>query len=331
MDSFIKYFGGKSILANNIVDLMPPHRTYIEPFCGASWVLFNKPPSNIEVINDIDNDLINLYLIIQNNLDDFIQYLDKIPISEYLFNTMSKGIPYRSPRYTVNPGKEGIPVKDLNHDISRACSTYYILMNSFNGNISNPPSFAIKNNARSSFMKFYNTDWEMVRDRLKPVTILTRDYSEIIKKFDGPESLFYLDPPYFVATNETRYYRYTFTGQDHDRLQVYLSDIRGKFILSYDNCQEVRELYQDFNIRIMSDTELLIYNFEPSEVPYYCREGIPKPDRGPSQGAWHIPNCSYCGSRNIQKLYRRDTLDGNKRTFKHKGFTCNDCMGVFNA
>ena len=72
MDSFIKYFGGKSLLRDEIVSIMPQHKTYVEVFCGASWVLFSKPPSHVEAINDVDNELVNLYLVVKNQLKTFL-------------------------------------------------------------------------------------------------------------------------------------------------------------------------------------------------------------------------------------------------------------------
>ena len=118
MDSFIKYFGGKSLLREEIIRMMPPHKTYVEAFCGASWVLFSKPLSHFEVINDIDNELINLYLVVKNHPKRFEEWLKLIPISETLFN------------YFFN--HEGIPSLEQDNNSEdvlgipeRAAKTYY--------------------------------------------------------------------------------------------------------------------------------------------------------------------------------------------------------------
>jgi hypothetical protein len=63
MNSFIAWIGGKSILADTIVSMMPAHKTYIEVFGGAGWVLFRKEPSKVEVWNDLNSDLVNLFMV----------------------------------------------------------------------------------------------------------------------------------------------------------------------------------------------------------------------------------------------------------------------------
>jgi len=316
-DSFIKWMGGKSQLRNRIIQMIPAHKTYTEPFAGGSWVLFGKPRSHIEVINDIDGDLINLYLVIQNNLEEFILALSGIPISETLFNEFSSNAV--DSRYTF-PGPE---------NIKKACKLYFVLMNSFNGNIGSIPSFSYSPDRQSPFMKFYRTDWNAISTRLRDIIILSQDYSKVISKFDGPESFFYLDPPYTVATENNQYYRYTFAGSQHKELMVYLSDIKGKFLLSYDNSEEIKELYSMYNI-IEIDNELLIFNYELPDPPIYCREGIPTTSKFiKNRSSWKIPNCPYCDSQNVQYVSKRITLQSNKRTWDKCGFICLACDELF--
>ena len=320
MDSFIKWMGGKSRMCSKIISMIPAHRTYIELFTGGSWVLFGKPKSQIEVINDIDNELINLYLTVRDNPEEFIKEFNNIPISETLFNLFT-----REKGYTNSlDDQEGIP------SVDQAIKTYFVLMNSFNGKLSEKPTFSVSNIKRAGSVKFYRTDWDMVRDRLKEVTILNRDFRNVIGKYDSPESFFYLDPPYMCAVDNTHYYRFTFTPEDHEDLMVYLSDIAGKFILSMDNKETVKELYKDFKIEDAGNNELLITNYEPADKPFYCREGIPSGSMGQSkEGTWHMPNCPYCGSRDVHSEYMRKSLRGRKRTFVKNGYGCRSCGQLF--
>lgn len=295
--------------------MIPAHRTYIEPFAGASWVLFGKPVSQIEVINDSDLELINLYVVIKDHLEEFIEYLNNVPVSEFLFHDWA------------SRSGEGIP------SVTSACRTYYLIMNAFNGNIASNPSFAISKDRRTAFTRFYRTDWDAVSARLREVTILNKDYSDVIELFDSPEAFFYLDPPYRCATGNNRYYRESFKEEDHKRLKVYLSDIKGQFIMSYDDSQENRRLYSEFNVVEVEGipNEILIYNFELPDKPFFiCRKGIPETaETSIRQGAWRFPTCPYCGSRNVQQQYYRKTLAGGKRTFTPRGYTCMDCEEVF--
>jgi DNA adenine methylase len=327
MDSFIKYYGGKSRLRNEIISMMPVHKTYVEVFSGASWLLFSKPTSQVEVINDIDNEIINLYLVVKNQLNQFKKWLDLIPISESIFNMYvdHKGIPNGARGYTKIESKYGIP--------EMAAKTYYILMNSFNGKYTEKPIFSIDKDRRSAFVRYYNTDWNKIQERLKEVTILNRDFKNVIEKYDSKDTLFYLDPPYLCASDNKKYYNHTFSKEDHELLKVYLDGIRGKFILSYGNDKKILSSYNNFKIKkskIYPD-ELLIYNYEESEFNYYfTNKGIPLTAVGiPNRSSWKNSNCPYCNSREVQQVSKRVTLKNNSRNWVKCGFVCRKCKELF--
>ena len=86
---------------------------------------------------------------------------------------------------------------------------------------------------------------EKVRERLRGVNIENKDFADLIKVYDRPTALFYLDPPY---VNTEKYYDSPFSAQDHYRLREALSHVKGRFILSYNDCSLVRELYADYRI-----------------------------------------------------------------------------------
>lgn len=332
MNSFIKWVGGKSQLRDKIISIIPAHKTYIEPFAGAGWVLFGKPPSPSEFINDIDNELINLYLTVKTKPDEFQKEFKKFPISQKVFESLAAGdgLPevkrdMAFQRFRSDRSGDGIPNVDM------AVFTYYLVMGSFNSFLTKP-SFAISNSRESPLVKFHSTDWQQIKDRLKRVTLLSLDFEDVIKKLDGPESVFYLDPPYTVATGNEYYYRHTFEDHDHERLEKIVNKIKGKFIMSYNNVAVITNRYTDFNIIEYSKDELLITNFEPADEPFYCSTGIPETTTTPRRTAWFNGNCPYCQSRNVQQLYRRVTFtkDGkSKRNFVKDGYKCNGCLEVF--
>ena len=74
MNSFLAWFGGKSILSKQIVTLIPEHKCYVEVFAGAAWLLFRKPESKVEIINDINSELVNLYRVVKLHLEEFVRY-----------------------------------------------------------------------------------------------------------------------------------------------------------------------------------------------------------------------------------------------------------------
>ena len=93
-----------------------------------------------------------------------------------------------------------------------------------------------------------------VQERLRGVNIENKDFADLIKVYDRPTALFYLDPPY---VNTEKYYDSPFCAQDHQRLREVLGHIKGRFILSYNDHPLVRELYADYRIEEITRTSTL--------------------------------------------------------------------------
>lgn len=235
MNSFIPWIGGKSRLRKQIIPLIPSSaKRYIEVFGGAAWVLFgkDKTPGQMEVYNDIDGNLVNLYLQIKNNCEALQNEIDWLQSRE-LFER------YRS---------ELAADAELT-DVQRAARYWYLIKCSFGANRS---SFATasKNLTVADALPLY-------RDRLKNVIIEHKDFEQVIKTYDRPDACFYLDPPY---VSSEKYYKTdlnSFKMADHKRLNAVLKSIKGHFILSYNDCDFVREAYKDYNIRSVSRLNLL--------------------------------------------------------------------------
>lgn len=230
----IRWVGGKSKSVELLLKLFPQHYTYIEPFFGAGWMLFNKEKSNVEVINDINSELMNFYMIILNNYDKFKNKFNYLIPSRELFNKWK----------VFNP--------DLS-DLDRAVRFYYINRTCFSGDMQRP-RFGTSNIRRSNlccitddFDKFIKP----IHNRLKNVTVENLDYKEIIKKYDKKnntkeqrEIFFFLDPPY----KETYGYSNEFTKENHKELSDILHKVNAKFLLTINNDKDVKDWYKDFNI-----------------------------------------------------------------------------------
>jgi DNA adenine methylase len=113
MNSILNYMGGKSLLTKKIIPLIPQHQCYCEVFSGAAWLLFRKEESEVEIINDINSDLVTLYRVIKNHLEEFIRYLKWILVARDEFTRFK----------TENP--------DALTDIQRAVRFYYLLRNGY--------------------------------------------------------------------------------------------------------------------------------------------------------------------------------------------------------
>jgi len=119
--SFLAWIGGKSHLADRIIPLMPPHKCYCEVFAGAAWMLFKKPESKVEIINDINADLVTLYRVVRHHLDEFIRYTRWILVAREEFE-----------RFKATPA-------DTMTDVQRAVRFYYLIKCGFGARLRAPP------------------------------------------------------------------------------------------------------------------------------------------------------------------------------------------------
>ncbi|MEE1076501.1 MAG: Dam family site-specific DNA-(adenine-N6)-methyltransferase [Acutalibacteraceae bacterium] len=237
MNSFIGWIGGKNRLKKYIIPLIPEDtERYIEVFGGAGWVLFGKEqhPKQMEVFNDIDGNLINLYRQIKCNCDELQKEVDWLQSRE-LFNEY---------RYQI---ENNIQLTDL----QRAARYLYIIKCSFG---STKTSFATAPKSINNIISRL-PDYQK---RLSKVIIENRGFEQLIKTYDRPKALFYLDPPY--VDTEKYYTAFDFKISDHKRLNSLLKSIKGRFILSYNDCELIREMYKDYNIIEINRTNLLSSN-----------------------------------------------------------------------
>ena len=227
------WVGGKTKLAKDIIDLIPDnHSIYIEVFGGAASVLYQKQPSKLEVLNDINSELINLHRAIRNNPQTLSIFLNNLFISREIFNDIKKR-----------------KMKPKNN-IERAAFYFYQLTQSFG---SKGDNFAMAAKSGRKPKNIYR-DFKKISDRLKGVTIENKSFFELIPLYDKEDAFFYIDPPY-VATES--YYKNTggFGIKEHEQLAELLSKVKGKFLLSYNDSVIVRELYKGFNIRSTKEIE----------------------------------------------------------------------------
>lgn len=227
------WVGGKTKLASDIIDLIPQdHNIYIEVFGGAGSVLYQKEPSKLEVFNDINSELINLHRAIRNNPQSLSMYLNDLFISREIFDDIKKR-----------------KLKAKNN-IEAAAFYFYQLTQSFG---SKGDNFAMAAKSGRKPKNIYR-DFKKISDRLKGVTIENMSFSKLIPLYDKEDAFFYIDPPY-VSTES--YYKNTggFGIEKHEELADLLSNTKSKFLLSYNDCQLVRELYRGFNIRTTKEIE----------------------------------------------------------------------------
>ncbi len=230
------WVGGKYQLSKQIIALMPEHECYCEPFAGAAWVLFRKPPSKSEVLNDINSDLVTLYRVIKLHLEEFVRWFKWILISREEFNRFLKDDPA-----TLT-------------DIQRAVRFFYLQRNAFAGKIAQPAFGSATTRAPRMNLLRLEEDLSAAHLRLSQVYIENLPYARLIERYDREHSFFYLDPPYWDC--EDYYGKNIFCKDDFENLALQLSTIKGKFLLSLNDTPEVREIFSQFII----DQVTVVYN-----------------------------------------------------------------------
>lgn len=229
MNSFIPWIGGKSQLRNDILAMFPSAalKSYVEVFGGAGWILFAKDKhAPLEVYNDIDGNLVNLYRCIQYHCKELQRELkfgdNHIPINS---------------REIFQDYLEQISMRGLT-DIQRAARYFYLIRISYGA-------------GRDTFgchKKTLQTAIDRlpeIQKRLQNVVVENQDFEKIMKTYNKAEALFYLDPPYY---NAEKYYQ-GFGPDDHIRLLESVKKIKGYFVLSYNDNENIRVLYKDYSIK----------------------------------------------------------------------------------
>lgn len=228
MNSFIPWVGGKKLLRKEIIKLFPREfERYIEVFGGAGWVLFGKEssPKQMEVFNDIDGHLINLYRCIKYHCDELQKEL------QYILNA----------REVFFDAREQNGMRGLT-DIQRAARYFYLVRYSFGAD---KHSYCTSPKAVCKPVEYLS----QITKRLEKVVIENKSFDNLIHVYDRAGALFYLDPPY-VGTE--KYYNSNFGKVQHEELKSILDGIQGKFILSYNNCQYIKDLYASYNITLIA-------------------------------------------------------------------------------
>ena len=227
MKSFLSWVGGKSRLAPVIVEQFPDHKTYVEVFGGAGWVLFRKEPSHVEVYNDIDGDLVNLFRVVKHRPSALAERLSLVLYSRESYYEFIR-------RWKANPVDE----------LERALSFLYVVRSAFGAKPGGGWAYSKAQNPRSVIALDFILK---VQQRLSAVYIDGQSYEKVIAAFDSPDTLFYLDPPYWIPGQ--KFYQHEFNQEDHMALRDRLATIQGKFVLSYNDSAEVRKLYREFKVR----------------------------------------------------------------------------------
>jgi DNA adenine methylase len=229
----VRWVGGKFRLRRVIVGLLPEHKCYVEVFAGAAWVLFCKPPSRVEVLNDIDEELMNFFRVVKDKPKELIRAFQWELVSRFEFERLAR----------LSPSKLT--------DVERAHRFYYLIMAGWGGE-ANYPRFQTSTddgghgNRLIGALETLQERLSPVHERLRTVIIENLDWRDCLSRYDRKGTVMYLDPPY--PRNGCNY-RYNMRNwEEHEELAERLRSVKCKWILSsYDN-RRIRSLFREERI-----------------------------------------------------------------------------------
>lgn len=264
MNTLLNYPGAKWGMAAEIVQLMPPHRSYLEPFFGSGAVLFNKPPSAIETVNDIDGDIVNFFTVLREQPEELARLITLTPYARDVFDDAHEN---RGTEPMDRAYRFAIRSK-MGHGFKTRQKTGF--------------KIDTYGRERAYCVTCWNSLPHGIREaavRLKDVQIENQPALDVIRKFNHDNVLIYADPPYLLDTRSGKQYRHEMTEQDHVELLAALLQHKGPVILSgYPSELYDRELKnwaritrKSYNQNSDPRTEVLWCNFEVGQI---AMEGI---------------------------------------------------------
>lgn len=234
----VPWIGGKRRLAKHILPLFPAHTCYVEPFCGAAALYFLKTPSKIEVINDINGELVNLYRVVKHHLEEFVRQFKWALVSRQIYKWLQD-----TPEETLT-------------DIQRAARFYYLQKQAFGGKVADH-SFGTSTTSAPRFnLLRIEEELSMAHLRLSRTLIEHLDWHQCIERYDRPHTLFYCDPPYWG----TEGYGVDFPMSNYIHMAELARSIKGKMIISVNDIPEMRQAFNGLNIQTVD----ISYNLKVS-------------------------------------------------------------------
>ena len=229
--TLLPYMGGKQRMVTRLIPLIPQHISYVEVFGGGAALLLNKHPSQLEVYNDIDGEVVHLFEMVRNRLDEFVKRAEFLMYSRELNERWKTDL------------KEGKVAKD---PVERALRFWYLMRSSFAAHPYKGWAFC-ETAERSRPQAMWNAlaDLKAIHERLKLVEIDHLDFQECIKNRDSPGTFFFLDPPYLDAEE---YRLGLFSLAEHERLLKTLQECQGKWLMTTGDHPDIRHLFSQYGM-----------------------------------------------------------------------------------
>lgn len=252
----IPWLGGKRRLADTIIPRFPPHTCYVEVFAGGAALYFLRPPAEVEVINDINGEIVNLYRVVQNHLEEFVRQFKWALSSREIFKWLQE-----TPSQTLT-------------DIQRAARFFYLQHQAFGGRVDGQ-TWGTATTAPAVNLLRIEEQLSAAHLRLSGTYIEHLDWRECMRRYDRPHSFFYLDPPYW----QTEGYGVPFPWPEYEAMAAAVRGLQGKAIVSLNDHPDIRACFAGLHMESLpikytvgggqgaERHELLIFNWDLAADP----------------------------------------------------------------
>lgn len=253
----VPWLGGKRRLADTLIHRFPAHSCYVEVFAGGAALYFLRHPAEVEVINDVNGDLINLYRVVKHHLEEFVRQFKWALSSRQIF------------RWTQDTPPEVLT------DVQRAARFFYLQQQAFGGRVEGQ-TWGTATTAPAINLLRIEENLSAAHLRLASAYIEQLDWAVCMDRYDRPHTLFYLDPPYW----QTEGYGVPFPWGQYELMATKLRQIKGKAIVSINDHHDIRRAFDGFQMESLAidytvggganraeRQELIIYSWDREAEP----------------------------------------------------------------
>ncbi|WP_047243786.1 DNA adenine methylase [Chromobacterium subtsugae] len=222
----VPWIGGKRRLAKHILPLFPEHTCYVEPFCGAAALYFLKEPAKVEVINDVNGELVNLYRVVRHHMEEFVRQFKWSLTSRQIFKWLQI-----TPEETLT-------------DIQRAARFFYLQKMAFGGKVDGQSFGTATTSPPKLNLLRLEEDLSAAHLRLSRTYIENLDWADCINKYDREHTLVYCDPPYWGTAG----YGVDFGLHQYQRMAELAKSMKGRMIISVNDIPEMRQAFDGLSM-----------------------------------------------------------------------------------
>jgi DNA adenine methylase len=217
--------GGKRRLADRLIPLFPPHECYVEVFAGGAALFFMRPqPAPVEVLNDINGELVNLYRVVQNHLEEFVRQFKWAMSSRQVFEWHKVARP------------------ETLTDIQRAARFFYLQHHAFGGKVSGQ-TFGTATTAPAVNLLRIEENLSAAWQRLSGTYIENLPWLDCAERYDRAHTFHYMDPPYW----KTAGYGVDFGFENYERMAEFMGRCKGRVMVSINDHPDLRRVFSAFH------------------------------------------------------------------------------------